>query len=156
MNKNLVLGVVVILILVAGGWFVLKDKMTSPSETGVMDNTTTSDKLIASSAPESMMESTDSSAVEGIAKEFTVTGSNFKFDVPEIRVKAGDAVKVNFKNAGGFHDFVIDEFNVKIKQANGPTEETVTFIADKKGTYEYYCSVGKHREMGMKGQLIVE
>ena len=100
-------------------------------------------------------ESTDS-AVQGTAKEFTVTGSNFKFDVPEIRVKEGDTVKITFKNAGGFHDFVIDEFNVAAKQQNGPSEETLTFVASKAGTYEYYCSVGQHRAMGMKGNLVVE
>ncbi len=159
MNRNLVIGVVVVLILVAGGWFLLKDRMmdsdgdndgdlmmqasSAPSDTSMM------------ASPEGMMESTDS-AMSGTTKEFTVTGSNFKFDKPEIKVNKGDTVKITFKNTQGFHDFVIDEFNVKTKQANGPSEETVTFVADKAGTYEYYCSVGQHRAMGMKGNLIVE
>jgi plastocyanin len=29
-------------------------------------------------------------------------------------------------------------------------------VADKKGTFEYYCSVGQHRALGMKGKLVVE
>ncbi len=32
----------------------------------------------------------------------------------------------------------------------------VEFTADKKGTFEYYCSVGEHRVNGMKGKFIVE
>lgn len=158
MNKNLILGVVIILVLIAGGWFVLKDKSTNPASNEEVKETTTSsdNSLIASASPEAVKESTDSSATTGAAKEFTVTASNFKFDTPQIKVKQGDSVKINYKNAQGFHDFVIDEFNVKAKQENGPSEQTLTFVADKKGTFEYYCSVGKHRQMGMKGALIVE
>lgn len=151
MNKNLIIGVVIVLVLLAGGWYLMKDKM-APDEDAMTPSENT---MMESSSPEAMMESTDS-AMQGTTKEFTVTGSNFKFDMSEIKVKKGDTVKVNFKNESGFHDFVIDEFNVKTKQANGPSEETVTFVADKAGTYEFYCSVGKHREMGMKGNFIVE
>ena len=33
---------------------------------------------------------------------------------------------------------------------------TAEFTADKVGSFEYYCSVGSHRSMGMKGVLKVE
>jgi plastocyanin len=32
----------------------------------------------------------------------------------------------------------------------------IEFVANKKGKFEYYCSVGEHRAMGMKGNLVVE
>jgi len=32
----------------------------------------------------------------------------------------------------------------------------VTFVADKAGEYEFYCSVGQHRANGMVGKLIVK
>jgi cytochrome c oxidase subunit 2 len=92
----------------------------------------------------------------GAVKEFTITGQNFSFAPAVITVKKGDKVKITFKNAEGFHDFKIDEFNVATKQIQGGGEDTVEFTADKTGTFEYYCSVGKHRQMGMKGQLIVQ
>ena len=88
--------------------------------------------------------------------EVTVVGSNMKFDTKEIKVKKGDKVRVTFKNSEGFHDWVLDEFNVATKQISAGQEEVVEFTADKTGTFEYYCSVGKHRQMGMKGNLIVE
>lgn len=92
----------------------------------------------------------------GSVKEFSVTSDHFSFDLKEIRVKQGDTVKITFHNSGGFHDWVIDEFNARTKQLKAGESETVQFVVDKTGTYEYYCSVGSHRAMGMKGNLIVE
>jgi plastocyanin len=92
--------------------------------------------------------------VEGV-KEFTVTGGNFEFTPATMEVKKGDTVRITFVNVEGFHDFVIDEFDVATKQIQGGAEEVVEFVADETGSFEYYCSVGKHREMGMKGTLTV-
>ena len=85
-----------------------------------------------------------------------VEGKNFSFSPNSIKVKKGDIVTINFKSVGGFHDFVIDDFNVATKQVQTGEESSVTFIADKDGDFEFYCSVGKHREMGMVGTLVVE
>jgi plastocyanin len=91
----------------------------------------------------------------GEAKEFTVTGGNFEFTPAAMTVKKGDTVRITFKNVEGFHDFVIDEFDVATKQIQGGAEEVVEFVADEAGSFEYYCSVGSHRAMGMKGTLTV-
>ncbi|MEK7504521.1 MAG: plastocyanin/azurin family copper-binding protein [Patescibacteria group bacterium] len=88
--------------------------------------------------------------------KFTVTASNFSFDLKQLKVKKGDTVILTFKNSEGFHDFKIDEFDVATNQIGEGEEEEVEFVADKVGTFEYYCSVGKHRAMGMVGKLIVE
>lgn len=87
---------------------------------------------------------------------FTVTGANFSFDPKTITVKKGDKVKIVFKNAEGFHDWNLDAFNLHTKKIKANEEDTVEFVADKTGTFEYYCSVGQHRAMGMTGELIVE
>jgi len=89
-------------------------------------------------------------------KEFTVSGENFSFTPNVIKVSKGDNVKITFKNTAGFHDFVIDEYGVATKQTQAPNEETIEFIADKAGSFEFYCSVGAHRAQGMKGTLVVE
>lgn len=86
---------------------------------------------------------------------FNVKGSNFSFDVKEIDVTEGDTVTINFESTDGFHDWVVDEFNAATAQVNPGTPTSVTFVADKAGTYEYYCSVGEHRSMGMVGALVV-
>ncbi len=89
-------------------------------------------------------------------KEFEVSGNDFAFDVKEITVNQGDTVRINFTNSGGFHDLVIDEFNARTKQLADGGKETIEFVANQTGTFEYYCSVGKHRQMGMVGNLIVK
>jgi plastocyanin len=85
-----------------------------------------------------------------------ISGKNFEFDKKEIRVKEGDIVQINFVSASGFHDWVVDEFNARTAQVRDGGQSSVTFVADKKGTFEYYCSVGQHRANGMVGKLIVE
>ncbi len=94
-------------------------------------------------------------------KEFSLLGTNYKFmmngeEAPTLKVKQGDLVKITFKSTGGFHDWVIDEFSAKTDRVTEGEITTVEFVADKKGTFEYYCSVGSHRSLGMVGKLIVE
>jgi plastocyanin len=67
-----------------------------------------------------------------------------------------DKVKITLNNTEGFHDWKIDEFNAATKQISAGQQDSVEFIASQKGQFEYYCSVGQHRQMGMKGVLIVE
>lgn len=85
-----------------------------------------------------------------------LTAANFKFGAPEIKVKKGDRVRIELKVVDGFHDWVVDEFNAKTAQVKAGEKTTVEFVADKAGTFEYYCSVGQHRANGMVGKLIVE
>ena len=87
---------------------------------------------------------------------FTVSGGNFYFTPNTLKVKEGDTVTITFKNSGGMHNLKIDEFNVATPVIQSGAEDKVTFIANKKGSFEYYCSVGNHRQMGMKGTLTVE
>ena len=58
-------------------------------------------------------------------------------------------------NQQGQHDWRLDEFNAATKVLKTGEEETIEFIANKTGQFEYYCSVGTHRQMGMKGTLTV-
>jgi plastocyanin len=157
MNRNMVIGLIVLILLVGGSvLFAMSRNNSSPAVTSVEPLPTTvveptqNDTQMPASSP-----SSTGSAMSDI-KEFTVTGSGFKFTPVTLTVKQGDTVRVTYKNAGGMHDFVIDEFNVKTKVLADGGEETVEFVANQKGSFEYYCSVGNHRAMGMKGTLVVE
>ena len=119
--------------------------------------------VLLSGAPESVAVTSvadspaadSSNATVTSKKEFTVTGQNFSFSPSELAVNKGDSVKIIFKNSGGIHDLKIDEFNAATKRIRSDEEETIEFTADKAGSFEYYCSVGEHRAMGMKGTLTV-
>lgn len=89
-------------------------------------------------------------------KRFEINAGNFYFSEKEIRVKKGDVVEIVLNNEGGFHDLVIDEFDVATKRLQGGEQDSVRFVADTAGSFEYYCSVGNHRELGQWGTLIVE
>lgn len=87
----------------------------------------------------------------------TVSGGAYYLKPNVIRVREGDTVAITFKNDGGLHDLKIDGYNVITKRLSVAGEtDTISFVANKKGSFDYYCTVGEHRQMGMKGTLIVE
>ncbi len=91
---------------------------------------------------------------------FEVSGVNFAFIIdgernPDMVVNQGDRVRVEFTSDSGVHDWVVDEFgSTEIVQTGGST--FVEFVADQAGTFEYYCTVGSHRQQGMRGNFIVQ
>ncbi len=153
-NKTWIIVAVVLILLVGGFLFIKSQKSASPAMTN--DSSALQDNTNPSPEASSMQSSNSGAMTQGQTKEFTVTGSSFKFDPNEIKVNKGDTVKITFKNAGGMHNFVIDEFKVATQKLATGGEETVTFTADKAGSFEYYCSVANHRAMGMKGTLVVQ
>ena len=90
------------------------------------------------------------------AKVFNIVGRNFAFSLTELRVKKGDVVSINFTSEDGFHDWTVEEFGAQTAQVATGGSASIQFIADKTGTFEYFCSIGNHRAAGMKGKLIVE
>ena len=104
---------------------------------------------------EGMMDK-DSMMMKGEIKTFDLTGNSFKFSQKEIRVKTGDRVRINLRSGDWPHNWVVDEFNARTKVVNKNEEASVEFVADRRGSFEYYCGVGNHRQMGMVGKLVVE
>lgn len=96
--------------------------------------------------------STEEANATGEVKEFTIDATNFEFDLKEIKVNQGDTVKVTLKNSEGLHAVKFDGYN---KEVQG--DETITFVADKVGEFEYICSIfcGTGHD-DMVGTLIVE
>ena len=95
------------------------------------------------------------SATQSSPVQITIEGSKFAFVPSTFSVKKGQTVKITFKNVDGFHDLRIDEFKAFTKQIQGGASDSIEFVADKTGTFEYYCSVGNHRAQGMVGTLTV-
>jgi plastocyanin len=161
--KNTALIIVVLVIIAAIVGFMMRGNntvapTTNDNASGTVETGTSNDSM--DTASENNNTDLDVNVGVGVStgavKEFTVEGSNFKFIPATLTVKKGDTVKIVFKNSGGFHDWVLDGYpNVKTKQIQGGSQETITFVADKAGKFEYYCSVGTHRQMGMKGTLTV-
>jgi plastocyanin len=142
MNKTAITIIIIVLILLAGG-ILLGGSSTTQTNT---------DSIISPPASDSLATTTAGTAVE---KEFTIVAKNFSFNPSTVSVNKGDRLKITVKNVGGFHDLKIDGFGVATKRISDGAEDVVEFTADKTGSFEYYCSVGTHRAMGMKGALTV-
>lgn len=148
-----------VLIIIAIAIFFIMRKPGTPetmtgSETDTSASTGTNTGTDTSSTPPS--DTGTSTTPDATVKTFTVTGSNFAFAPKTLSVNKGDTVKIIFKNSGGMHNFVLDEFGVRSAVIGSGQEATLQFIADKTGGFEYYCSVGEHRAMGMWGTLTVK
>lgn len=74
---------------------------------------------------------------------------------PEYTFSAGDVQSMHFINEDrethSQHNFNIDALNVHTNDLNYYESQTIDFIPDKAGTFEYYCSI--HPEM--KGKIMV-
>ncbi|MCG8685050.1 MAG: cupredoxin domain-containing protein, partial [Desulfobacterales bacterium] len=81
--------------------------------------------------------------------ELTVENKGLAFVTETIIVKKGTTVELTFVNTGGFHDWVLDEFDAATSQIRAGQSETIEFVADMAGEFEFYCSVGNHRRAGM-------
>jgi plastocyanin len=89
-------------------------------------------------------------------KTFNISGGNFFFVPNKITVNQGDKVTFVMTNVGGFHDLVIDELGIKTPMTKSGEAATVTFTANKKGSFVYYCDVKGHKQKGMWGTLTVQ
>lgn len=161
-SRSTIWTVVALIVLAVIGWWIYTAS-TAPSETGSPAGGTVLEgngiEEGAAGGPIGTSTSTESlpSSAEVVGNAIVITTENYKFTPPTITVNKGDAVTIKLVNNSGFHDLKIDEYAVATKRLSTAGEsETITFAADKSGNFEYYCSVGNHRAMGMKGTLIVK
>jgi len=91
----------------------------------------------------------------GNIREFTIEAFQFSYDPATIEVDEGDTVRITATTRDVPHGLAIPAFGVNMQIMPGQTA-TAEFVADKPGTYEWFCSIpcgSGHR--GMKGTLIV-
>ncbi len=169
MKTSYIVTAVVVLLLIAGAGYYLANRSATAPDTQLAQESAmpepsgnTLGMEQTNSSPMPGLEDKEASATaaakdeEGVT-EIVVNGSNFKFEPNSFTVKSGEKVRVVFKNTQGFHDFTVEGMpEVKTKQIQAPNEDSIEFTPTKTGTFEFYCSVGKHRQMGMKGTLIVQ
>lgn len=140
MNKGILIVVGIFLsVILAGAYF-----LSSPRNSSLKNSTP---------AP------ANNSAVTptGNVKEFDITADEYSFSPTSISVSKGDTVKINFKNNGNFtHNYIIDELGLETRNVPKGGTDMIEFVADKEGTFTYYCSIDSHANLGMKGELEVK
>lgn len=98
-------------------------------------------------------------AAPGASTQLTIVGTDNKFDKTALTVPAGKEVTITFENKGSaihnWHLSGVKDQNGKditTQLIPGGKTETVRFVIDKPGTYDYLCDV--HPEM--RGKLTVQ
>jgi len=84
---------------------------------------------------------------------------NMRYGPNVIRVKAGQSVSIELKNAGStVHDFDAPSLGVATAiKVNAGQSATASFTAPAQaGTYAFWCDEPGHAQAGMTGQVIVE
>jgi len=77
---------------------------------------------------------------------------DFKFMPDTIETKAGNIVILNLVNRDSAdHTFTLDAFSTDVRLPAG-MQESIQFLADKKGTFEFHCSI----HPSMRGSLVVK
>ena len=89
-------------------------------------------------------------------KTFNMVATDFAFTPSTITVNEGDTVRIKLSSSEGTHGLVIPDFAVnKVVSPGAPV--VLEFVANKKGTFGFRCSVMCGEGHGdMKGTLIVQ
>ncbi|MEJ5240521.1 MAG: copper-containing nitrite reductase [Anaerolineales bacterium] len=76
---------------------------------------------------------------------------------PTLSARVGNTVKITLTSGDGVeHDIAFPDFNAKSEHVVGKgSSVTLTFTADKSGSFVYYCTLPGHREAGMEGKFNV-
>ena len=71
---------------------------------------------------------------------FQVKASSFEFSPAEITVNKGDQVTIELTSLDVVHGLYLDGYGLQVEVDPGQTE-TLTFTADRSGTFRFRCSV---------------
>jgi nitrite reductase (NO-forming) len=76
---------------------------------------------------------------------------------PTLNANVGDTVEITFINGDGIeHDLAFPDFNANSGPIMGQgSNTTLSFVADKSGTFTYTCTIPGHIEAGMYGTFQV-
>jgi uncharacterized cupredoxin-like copper-binding protein len=87
-----------------------------------------------------------------------VTAEEYSFDPNRVVVRGAGPLTIRLRNAGELaHDLRLrrDDEEVGGTRVFGPGETESAQVTLERGSYEMFCSVGDHAELGMTGELEV-
>lgn len=100
-------------------------------------------------------QQTTTETTTGTVKEFTVHGSNFKFNTNLLTVNKGDTVKIIFISDDSSHDICVEGYGCSPVVRGGQTS-MLEFTATESGNLKFFCSVDGHRSFGMEGDFAIQ
>jgi plastocyanin len=101
----------------------------------------------------------DTASASGSGANVNVTETEFKIDPANPKIAKTGKVTFKVANKGRFPHALEVEGNGLEEQKTAVIQPgagaTLTVGLSKDGTYEWYCPVGNHRQMGMEGKITV-
>ena len=88
-----------------------------------------------------------------------LSATDFKFTPSDPSVKAGDVTFKMTNDGQTTHSLEIEDVNgqdVEIEGDVSPGQSGTLTANLKPGTYEFYCPVSNHKELGMEGEITVK
>ncbi len=156
-NNMMYVGIAAVVLVLLGGIFLMNRKSSTEEASESMGTDQMAESTLNTMTP--AVEGASSSArvvTDNGITTVTMEAGSFYYKPNEVKVKKGDKVKIVMNSVDMLHNFNIDELNVHLPMTKSGETNTVEFTADKVGTFQYYCSVGQHRQHGQVGNLIVE
>ncbi|MEX1061532.1 MAG: cupredoxin domain-containing protein [Patescibacteria group bacterium] len=94
----------------------------------------------------------------GEVVEVSVSGDSYSFNPSTFTVPRDTLVRLTFTNVGSHaHDFAIPALGVATPLVAPGSSRTIEFtVPSEPGSVEYICSVLGHKDLGMRGTLIIE
>ena len=111
-------------------------------------------------------------------RTITLQAKNVKFVPDKLTISMGSVIELKLENLDATeHDFQVDGLDADVMSGGSMNAEhggghggammvavhtmanemgSVVFMANKKGTYNFYCTITGHKEAGMVGTLTVE
>lgn len=152
-NPMIVVVIIVLVALIGAAVMMAGKKSSNNSAKEEMTETTQEPTAVAMKATTTTTPAT-SEAMTGV-QTINMEAGSFYYKPNVITVKKGQKVQIVFKAVSMMHNFNIDELNVHGQTTKSGDTSTFEFTADKVGSFEYYCSIANHRQMGQVGTLTV-
>lgn len=90
-------------------------------------------------------------------REIVVTVSEFYFSPESLNISKGEKVRIWIVNDGSTaHNLHLPDMNLDSGNVAPGNKGYVDFVSDRVGSYNFYCGVGGHKDLGMNGNIIVK
>lgn len=99
----------------------------------------------------------EAATTEPAAETFAISMNDFTLSPATVTIDAPGTYTFDATNDGGVdHAFEIEGGGVEEEtETVGPGESTSLTVDLEAGTYEMYCPIGNHRDLGMTGEVTV-
>ena len=123
------------------------------------DNDDNGDNGDNGEATEAQQASTTGGGAAGGGGTVDISAQDFSFAPSDPTVKSGEVTFTMTNDGQTAHSLEIEDVNGSDAEIEGdvaPGQSGTLKVNLKPGTYEFYCPVDDHKEMGMEGEITVK